>query len=279
MRRGRLSKFIIVAMTSVLFLLSLLFFVSNNEGLSRQLANMPATVLGSVTSVLRQPLDWLTGLQQELDDLFHAHEENQVLKQRLAVLEHQDQELSALKKDNEHLRDRLSIQSSFSAYRLLPARVIYRSTLSWLDFLTLDKGELDQVSTRFFVVTSKGLVGTVNQVNDSTAQVELLTNSLRQQPVAVKVVSGDEVVYAMVLGYDAETSLLTVGQLNRQLAVLPGAKVLTSGLDGTGVEGVLVGTVTAVKRSEDQSVELAVELAVDGSDLSELTLLGEGEDD
>lgn len=274
MRNGRFSKWLIFAMTSALLLVSLLFFVSTNAVATRQLGNFPAMVLGRVTGILQLPGDWVSDLSQEVKGLFQTYEENKRLKQRLTALENQDRVIDQLEDENKQLRQSLSVKERFSPQKLLSTRVIYRSTLSWLDVLTVNKGAKDQVTSEMFAMTDKGLVGTIKQLNDNTAQVELLTNTARQKLIGATVETSSGHLYGMVLGYDSDKEALKIGQFHRQQAVAVGDVVVTSGLDGSGLEGVLIGKVKEVGRSEDQALLLYVMPAVDMTELSALTLVG-----
>ncbi|MGT2896716.1 rod shape-determining protein MreC [Streptococcus entericus] len=279
MKKRRFSKWIIFAMTSALLLVSLLFFVSGNREAARQLANFPAAVLAQFTSFMRLPVDLATDFGQEVTDLFQAYNENKSLKQRLSTLENQDRIIERLENDNATLREALSIKKEISPQQLLSARVIYRSTLSWLEMVTLDKGAKDQVTSHMLAVTDKGLVGTISQLNDTTSQVELLTNTARQTAIGARIETASGILYGMVLGYDTEKEALKLSQFNQQLPIKVGDKVLTSGLDGTGLEGITIGQVKEIARTEDQALMAYVTPAVNNTSLTSVTLIGEGGND
>lgn len=274
MKINRLSKFIIFAMTGILLLLSLLFFVANDGNLLHQLSNIPASVLSKSYGAQEASTGIVTGLFSDFDDLFSVYEDNQQLKATLANLSNQEAVIEELKAENQELRESLGLQSTFKTSFSQPARVIQRSTLSWLAYVTLDKGRDDQVSEQMLVAAKGSLIGTINQLNDDTVQVELVTNTVRRQPIAVKLETLDGPLYGMLTGYDETQQMLMIGQFNRQQTVSIGTKVVTSGLDGTGIQGIPVGEVTAIGQASDQSLLVYVTSSSDFNNLDQVTILG-----
>lgn len=274
MAKIRFSKVILFAMTSGLFIFSLLFFVSNHRGLSEQLTAWPALVADRFGSFVRAPGEWVEDLSSDVKELLETYEENTKLKKRLVVLENQERLIKELEEDNNQLRQQLKLSETFSSSQLIGTRVIARSTLAWLDVVTVDKGTKDQVVPKMFLVSEKGLVGVVNQVTEESSQVMLLTHSGAQFPLAVKISDDNDWVYGIVLGYDQEKEALKVGQFNRQVNLEAGAEVLTSGLDGESLADVPIGEVMSLNRASDQSLVAYLSLVADRSDLSQVHLIG-----
>ena len=279
MSKNRFSKGVLFAMASGLLILSLLFFVANHRGLNRRLVAWPAAGADKLGSIFRIPVEWFEGLSSEVSSLLDTYEENKSLKKRLVALENQDRLTKELEKDNAQLRQQLDLGQVFKSSQLLGTRVTSRSTLAWLDFVTVDKGSRDQVRPRMFLVSDQGLLGLVSQVTEESSQVTLLTNSEVHEPLAVKVASGEDWVYGVLLDYDLERSALKIGQFNQQEGLEEGAKVLTSGLDGDSVADVPVGDLVALERAGDQSLVAYIRLAADTDDLSAVQLLGRATDE
>lgn len=279
MSKNRFSKGVLFAMTSGLIILSLLFFVANHRGLNRRLVAWPAAGADKLGSMFRIPREWFDGLSSEVSSLLNTYEENKSLKKRLVVLENQDRLIKELEEDNAQLRQQLELNQVFKSSQLISTRVTSRSTLAWLDFVTVDKGSRDQVRPRMFLVSDQGILGVISQVSEETSQVTLLTNSEVHEPLAVKVASGKDWVYGVLLGYDKERSALKIGQFNQQEGLEEGAKVLTSGLDGSSVADVPVGELVAMERAKDQSLIAYVRLSAETDDLSAVQLLGRAADE
>lgn len=276
MAKNQFSKFILLAMASGLLLVSLLFFVSNEPELSQQLAAWPAWASSRVSRVFRLPVEWFSGLSADIENLLSTYEENKTLKRRLVTLENQERLIKELEADNQVLRQALGLSERFASSRLLEAKVIRRSTVAWLDQLTLDKGLTASVTEDMVLMTDEGVVGLVTQVFEGTSQVVLLTNSVVQRPLAVKISSGSTWVYGLLLGYDKDKKVLKIGQFNRQEGLSEGAAVVTSGLDGETLAELPIGQVQSLERAGDQSLVAYVRLTADLEELDTVHLIGRG---
>ena len=99
--------------------------------------------------------------------------------QKDVLLKSLDQEslinLKLLRKDNERLREILSIQSS-SNNDNISAAVISRKTGSWWRQIILNKGSKDGVEIGSSVVGPGGLLGRVSNISSFTSSVTLLTS-------------------------------------------------------------------------------------------------------
>ena len=82
-------------------------------------------------------------------------------------------ELNLLKKDNERLREILSLQDSSDN---ISAAVISRKTGSWWRQLIINKGSKDGVEIGSTVIGPGGLLGRVNNTSIFTSSVTLLTS-------------------------------------------------------------------------------------------------------
>ncbi len=99
--------------------------------------------------------------------------------QKELILKSVDQEslikLNLLKKDNERLREILSLQGSSNNDKI-SAAVISRKTGSWWRQIILNKGSKDGVEIGSTVIGPGGLIGIVNKTSFFTSSVTLLTS-------------------------------------------------------------------------------------------------------
>lgn len=261
-------------MTVAILLFSLLFFITRTNDWRQKASALPQTAMGLVASLVRVPYDWSVDTVNQFQSLLNTYQENLELKQTIVSLESQADLIAELEKDNESLRQQLKIEEDFKPASSIQTSLLSRSSVSWLDFAQVDKGELDGVIDQMFLLSQDGLLGVVNQVTPFTAQVELLTNSNRQQSISVKIKTEKETVYGILSGYDAQKGAAIVSQLNKQIDVSPGSQVLTSGLDGFGTEDLPVGKVLETEKEQDQSLKIFVTLAADLEEAAGLRLVG-----
>lgn len=271
--KKRFSRFVIFTMLLVIALISLLFFISATPSLRQQAAEIPSFGLSRVSQLWRTPWQLVEGASQQVKDLFQTYADNQVLKQRLSEMGNQENRIQGLEEENQRLRQALNIQDVYKEHVTLHAEILVRSSVAWLEEVTLDKGSEHGVSSGMFLVSDKGLIGKVGHIAAETTQVWLLTNTVSSQAIPVKI-TGDLPVYGIILGYDQERQALKIGQLNSQDDIIQDSLVETSGLDGETVAGIPVGKVQSVERLSDQSRVVYVTLSANMTDLSAVSLVG-----
>ena len=145
-----------------------------------------------------------------------------------------------------------------------------------LDILTIDLGKNDGVTKNMLVLSNGNLVGKITQVTATSSSVKLLSNTKSIDEIPVKIATQKGDVFGILTHYDPKTSTFEITQLTSSLDVKKGDSVTTSGLDGQSVEGVSVGKVVSEENnSNNLSRKIFVKPAVDLSDISHVTLVGD----
>ena len=154
------------------------------------------------------------------------------------------------------------------------AEVVGESVDNFHHVLVINKGSLAGIRRNFPVVLREGVVGRIQNVTATQAQVELITDRRHRFPAVIQrtreraIVGGDEEGLqlsapdrGMVYGTGHELQLTRV----RMLAdVRPGDRVVTSGLSGIFPKGLLIGTITNVYRERHELFQSAdIEPVVD----------------
>ncbi len=178
--------------------------------------------------------------------------ENAGLRQQLAQMTEYEQE-------NARLEELLDLTSAYGM-RGKAARVIGRSTDSWNDTITIDKGATDGERLDMPVTCGTGVVGQVTSVAATSATVRLISDpqsgisAMLQSSRASGIVSGS-VDGTLRLQYVDSSVSVTVGEL-----------VVTSGLGGVYPKGLPLGTVTSVTTNpSDLYHEITIDPAAGGS--------------
>jgi rod shape-determining protein MreC len=186
-------------------------------------------------------IDWIKGLQSSYNTLAGFRAENERLRKRLQQLEIEKNRLLEAEATNRRLQQLLAFRSHLSA-SIVTASIIGNSASSWFQSCLLDKGSADGVRKGMGVVTPLGVIGQVVSVSPRTAKVLLLTDAssgvdvLVQRTRARGIVSGS-LEYGTILKY-----------VKRSEDIQEGDRLITSGLDGVFPKGLLVGTVTKVRK-------------------------------
>lgn len=193
--------------------------------------------------------------------------ENERLQARITELEAERDRLLEVEATNRRLRDLLDFRSQLPAGSLTAA-VIANSASTWFHSFVLNKGSADGVVRGMAVVSPEGVVGQVVAAASSSSKVLLITDPhsgvdvIDQRSRARGIVSGS-IDSGPVLKY-----------AKRSEDVREGDRLITSGLDGIFPKGLLVGTVTKVrKKSFGLFQYVEVELAVDPSEIEEVLVV------
>jgi rod shape-determining protein MreC len=190
-------------------------------------------------------------------DLFSAKSENGRLKKEVEQLRAGVAQELATQDENAQLRAMVQLAGAKifpGDARLVPARVVARSTTAWYSTVTIDAGSSDGIEVFDAVVNGAGLVGRVTKVDAGASQVTLITD--QQSFVDSVVLPGG--AQGIISG--SVTGDLTMQYVDRNERVKVGQYIVTSGRSGSVfVRGIPIGQVISVG---SQEVELYQNIAV-----------------
>lgn len=92
------------------------------------------------------------------------------------------------------MKKELELNQTLTSYEKVTANVITRSPDSWQDMLIVDKGSKDGIEANMAVMSQKGLIGRVIEVNTASSKIELLSSSNESSnhfPVRVSSANGE----------------------------------------------------------------------------------------
>lgn len=225
------------------FIISLLVFVFQSSSFLK-----PFDVFGGWTNGIRTNLYSTVHAQSQNSTFAKLEAENTRLKEQLLEMEN-------LKNDNDALRSQFQ-ETFIQSNRLLPAKVVgFKGKYSQPTGLLIDQGERAGVKKNAAVIVGKNLIGKVENVNSSNAQI-ILVNSPKFSTLvydaktnAPGIVTGqedflllDHVVITDEIGKNNQ--VLTKGEVFENGAIIP--------------EGLLVGTITQVEKLETKPFQSGV---------------------
>ncbi|MBR3841430.1 MAG: rod shape-determining protein MreC [Erysipelotrichales bacterium] len=150
-----------------------------------------------------------------------------------------------VKSENEELKSLLDMKNTATEFNTRTANVISRDADGWNNYITIDLGSDDNIRENQAVVSSKGLIGKIFMVSNSTSVVKLITSEDGLSKVALKINQANA-VEAILESYDAEKHYLILRVLDNNTDIEIGSNVVTSALGGVYPNGILVGTVEEV---------------------------------
>ncbi|ABV10179.1 cell shape-determining protein MreC [Streptococcus gordonii str. Challis substr. CH1] len=270
MKKFKKSRLIVMIIVLILTASALLL-----STYSTWFVNGTSNALSLVDNVLSKPFHLLTDVKSDLEHLVNTYHENEELKATLNEIDSASNEVTDLKEENAQLREMLDMKNSIKSDVKLSADVIARTPASWSNELTVNVGSENKVASTMLVVGNGGLIGSVDQVNEHSSRISLLTNKKNSENISVRIQSGSKTIYGIIVGYDEKKSAFIVSQLNTSDEIKEGSKVVTSGLGSYPVANISVGKVSSVASSSDYlTKEVYIKPSADFSDIRVVTLVG-----
>ncbi len=246
---NRFSRLIVVGSIFVVISFSLLFVTVNNGLGNSGIVKVIHTGISSINNVLAKPVQFFSEQKDGIVNLIEAYKENKELKQIVANLETQVAELYSLQKENDSLRQNLSMAEQYTDKTVISGLVSVRTPTSWSHQLTISVGSNQGISKDMLVIANGGLVGIVTEIYPNSADVKLLSNSDEFTKIPVRLSVDKKEIYGILSGYDTDTNSFIVSQLNSKEDIPVGSNVVTSDLAGTTPSNLQVGKVSSVKNN------------------------------
>ncbi|MGL4373794.1 MAG: rod shape-determining protein MreC, partial [Turicibacter sp.] len=184
-------------------------------------------------------------------DLFHTYEENKVLKQEMYNYESLNVYANQLEEQIKSLEEMLDTGKSLTGYQTTSATTVMRNVDQWHDYIVINKGSSQGIKQDMAVLSKEGfLIGKVITVNEVSAKVKLIKNQDFGSKVSA-LIDGKENSIGTVEGYDYKSDELVMTQVSKDVEVLEGDAVITSGLGGVYPKAILIGYVDRIEVSTD----------------------------
>ncbi|MFV0394049.1 MAG: rod shape-determining protein MreC [Coprobacillaceae bacterium] len=225
-------------------------------------------------SLVDHPVETVTGFSSDFTDLWGVQDENDKLRSKLASQKMYKEELDESKRKLKELEDLMEISSN-SNYDSVSASVLVRDIQGWSNSLTINKGSSDGIEVDMAVISSKGLIGKVTEVNAKSAKVKLLTAEKMDNSVAVRVeLSADKATAGFLDSYDKSEGKYVVSIFDSNVKIKKGMKVITSGKGGLFPPGIIIGEVNKVENLYNaEGKSILVTPAVDFNDFEYVSVL------
>lgn len=204
--------------------------------------------VGWAQQIVLTPVNYVTDIVSNIDNMKNMYDENQVLKENLAQYQQTLYEVQELREENEELMDMLDKTESIRDYTPIQATVIARSPEQWFKQVTIDIGKQDGVEQDMAVITAEGMIGKIQSASQFTSTVLLLNGFDRSNRIAVNVdlTDSDEEARGFILGYNEERDQLLLEFTEYYEDMPEGERVFSSGLGGVFPRGLEIGVIEEV---------------------------------
>lgn len=277
MRRLFINKWsILITITVVMLVIAGVTFKSNS--VVNRITNIVSVPLAPV-----QRLFSAAGVKIQdgigfFRDIGATKQENIVLKEQIDKLEQENRELKEYREENKELRQALNIKSQFADYESMGANIIAKDLGNWFNIFTVDRGVKDGIEKNSPVITSKGLVGRVTQVDAISSKVESIID--KNSVLYARISQKDDLVRVKGDIQLKDQGLCLMDRISADVEIAVGDDVVTSGIGGIYPRGILIGKVKEIRKSSDELSRYAIiQPAVDFKRLDEVIILkGKNED-
>jgi len=211
-----------------------------------------------------QKVLWKAG--DSMSDFFQGIARVKTLKQELDKFKLENQELLSqvvalenLKKENKSLRQALGLQLE-EDFKLALAEIISKDISQ--DFILIDKGVKDGISEDMPVITQQRvLIGRISEVYESFSKVMLISNKESSFDAKISAYGGsaegrqEKDITGVIKGQGSSKILLDF--IPREENLSERDVIMTNVLGGIFPEGLLVGKIKQVKRSDVEPFQQA----------------------
>jgi len=230
-------------------LLVILFVVLNLTNFSKEIKNFFYLISSPIQKALWPVGERVSDFFETISEIKNLKRENEKLKLEIQELLAENAKLKELKKENEVLREALKIGLE-KEFRLTIAEVIGKDISQ--DSLIINKGSKDGISKGFPVITQqKILLGKISQVYKNFSKVMLISN--KNSTFSAKIQEKD--IEGIVKGKGNLQLFLDLIPQNAEIG--EGDDIVTISLGGIFPEGLLVGEIKEVKKSDIEPFQQA----------------------
>jgi len=234
------------------------------------LPGSPVHVATGPLSVLLSPVqkavlgawDGISGFYASVLEGERIRAENKALREEKAELEKRLRQLEEYQRKWDELKDLLSLKEAFQDYDLVGGILLARETGTWFESFRIDVGIRDGISVTedrtYPVVDARmNLVGRLLSSDAATSRVLPLLHEATQLSIRVDRPGG---AVMRVRGDFAlkHEGLLVVDRIPETASLVPGDRILTSGIGGLYPSGLPVGEIVSVDEADAYPERTAV---------------------
>lgn len=189
------------------------------------------------------------GAWSSVTGYFHLRSINESLQQRNAMLQNEVLNLQSRNAELEAMLSDSIPTPTVERFNYISAGVINNNTRHPKNYITINRGKLDGVSTGMGVVDQNGVVGIVNVTGPHMARVISLLNETQHFSVKIK---GTSFVGSLAWK-GGDPSIGYMEEIPRHAVYHIGDTIVTSGYSTAFPEGIPIGVILSRVRSRDDS--------------------------
>ncbi|MCX8110753.1 MAG: rod shape-determining protein MreC [Syntrophorhabdaceae bacterium] len=198
---------------------------------------------GPALKILSKPAVGIKYIFNTYINLIDAKKENYALKKKIDELQLENQKIPELEHENRRLKTILKLTESNPGASVI-ARVIGEDLKNWFKCIIIDKGRDLGIKEKMPVITPKGIVGQVVEVNKWHSKVMVINDT--NSSVDVNIEGRDTRGIIEGTGH----TVLKLKYITKNDEVEVGDRLVTSGKDTIYPKGVPTGIIIAIDKSK-----------------------------
>ena len=226
-----------------LFLLIVIIIKNNSQGIRIRIVDYSTPVLKSLQAI--------PAIAKRAIPFAGLREENALLGNRVDYLSRKIEEMQAVLRENERLKEVLDFRKTVP-YTTIPAQVIGRDSSNWSGSIIIDKGLNHGIRQNKAVLSVKGLVGRVIEVGRFSSKVLLITDPNSK----VGVIIGRNRQGGILVGRPDGKCKMVYIALDSDAR--PGDKVVTAGFGSIFPKDIIIGEVMKVEKEPGRLYKYAI---------------------
>ena len=204
-------------------------------------------------------------IKSSITNYFNLREENEILIDENTRIRIQ---LESYK--SKVVNQNIDTNSILSKYYFVSAKVINNSFSKTKNKITIDKGERDSIQLDLGVITSKGIVGIIDNVSNKYATIQSILNTNSQINAKLKNVKH----FGSLVWNTEDPNVIQLIDIPRLAPVKIGDTIVTGGKSTIFPEGILIGAVIDFELTEDKnSQNLNIQLFNDMTNLQHVYII------
>ena len=187
---------------------------------------------------------WISDVSDNFATLQEVREENKQLKEKVAELTIENNQLQQNSAELERLQELFKMHQDTADYPKVGANVIASENSNWFSRFTIDKGSNDGIEVDMNVLSGAGLVDIVTEVGPNYSIVSSIIDD--KNVSAMMLETFDKCIVSGDLKLIGEGVVKFEQLANNENEVKVGTQVVTSNISDKYLQGLLIGYVSEV---------------------------------
>tara|TARA_B110000208_G_scaffold61616_1_gene80036 strand:+ start:127 stop:954 length:828 start_codon:yes stop_codon:yes gene_type:complete len=237
-----------------LFSISIFLTIQTHSYHKNKFVNSSNAITGGIYSI-----------KSSITDYFNLREENKILINENTRIRKQ---LESYK--SKVVNQNIDTSSILSKYYFVSAKVINNSFSKTKNKLTINKGKRDSIQLDMGVITSKGIVGIIDNLSNKYATIQSILNTNSQINAKLK----NAKHFGSLVWNAEDPNVIQLIDIPRLAPVKTGDTIVTGGRSTIFPEGILIGVVIDFELTEDEnSQNLNIQLFNDMTNLEHVYII------